>query len=253
MGETTGIAWTDMTFNPWIGCTKVSAGCTNCYAERENKHYNWIDKWGKGRLRKRTSINYWDKVPQWNAKARKDGVVRRVFCGSLCDVLDDEVCEEWRTDLWRAIDLCSTNLEWLLLTKREYNISKMIPREWLDGKNQYVRLGVTAENQEMYNKRVSELLKYKINNFISIEPMIGPVNLTNTFPVRERIQFLRWVIAGAESGPNARPMKDDWVRSVRDQCIQFGIPFFYKQQMVNGKMVHLPELDGKQWIQFPKL
>src|SRR6185436_16033242 len=98
MGETTGISWTDHTFNPWIGCTKVSPACDHCYAESMAKRYGWA-KWGAGQPRMRTSDANWRKPLQWN-KAHASGPRKRVFCASLADVFDAEVLQEWRGDLF---------------------------------------------------------------------------------------------------------------------------------------------------------
>src|SRR6266498_2784556 len=104
MGETK-IEWADFTFNPWIGCTKVSAACDHCYAEALAKRYDWA-KWGPGETRKRTSETNWLKPLAWDRKAKRDGVRRRVFCASLADVFDAEVSDDWRDDLFMMI--CET-------------------------------------------------------------------------------------------------------------------------------------------------
>ncbi len=269
MGEKTGIAWTDHTFNPWIGCHKVSAGCQNCYASRENDRYHWVGEWGKDY--RRTSEANWKKPIQWAKQAVKDGVIRHVFCASLADVFDANTPDQWRYDLFDLILDTEEigGLEWLLLTKRPENISKMF------GDMQCVtnvRMGVTAENQEMANLRIPELLNaWDGKNFVSYEPALEEVNFRfylNGCPELSDIRQgfddidsawiqttrpIEWIICGSESGTNTRPFDIDWAQSVRDQCQSFNIPFFLKQMPVNGKLTILPELDGKVWNQFPEL
>lgn len=286
MAEKTGIAWTDHTFNPWIGCTKVSAGCKFCYAERDNKRFGWVDGWGKGAMRKRTSAANWEKPIQWARKASGEGVTRRVFCASLADVFDPEVPHEWRTDLFRLIVTIKENfgnaLEWLILTKRPENIADMLTVHL-----PCIRLGVTAEDQENADKRILLLLEnWRGKNFVSYEPALGAVDfsyylngcpervsarsyvtrdmaLDAGYPEMEGSQIsgdewqqtappIQWVIAGSESGSN-RKTDIDWLRSVRDQCAVARAPFFLKQAEVNGKLIKLPELDGQVWAQFPEV
>jgi len=270
MGENSKIAWTDHTFNPWIGCQKVSAGCQNCYAARDNNRYHWVNEWGKDYHR--TSEANWKKPIQWARQAVKDGVIRRVFCASLADVFDPNVPEEWHDDLWEIIFETKMygGLEWLILTKRPEYIST-IP-SMLCGENSNIRMGVTAENQEMANKRIPELLNsWSGKNFVSYEPALELVDFSyylNGCPERDKVSSfgssidydwvpttppIQWLICGSESGTNARTFDIDWARSVRDQCLSTNTPFFLKQMPVDGKLTVLPELDGKVWNEFPRM
>ncbi len=278
MAETTGIPWCDATWNPWIGCQKVSAGCLNCYAEKLAHFHGWVKEWGKDY--KLTSDSNWKNPIQWAKKAVKDGVIRRVFCASLADVFDDNIPNIWwRKNLWELIDETGKigGLEWLLLTKRPENIDRFIPWDWRQSQPNYVRIGITCENQEMADKRIVELFKnWHGKNFISVEPMLSAVNLRNIRPVNfknrqddvltgktfvdnssrgaifEGGQKIDWVIAGCESGTNARPCNIEWVRDLRDQCQMAEVPFFLKQLNINGKLTKEPVLDGRQWLEFPK-
>ena len=261
MGEDTKIEWTDHTFNPWVGCTKVSAACDHCYAE------GWAKRTGAPQLwqgqRRRTSEANWQKPLSWNLKAERAGTRARVFCASLADVFDNQVPTRWRDGLWWLIEQ-TPNLDWLLLTKRPQNIAKMLPdprtgvREWGDGWPN-VWLGTTAENQEEADRRIPVLLETPAAvRFLSAEPLLGPVDLTrltapgSADPAR---RFTRWdalrgtstiehpvfggggaapgnldlVIVGGESGPGARPMHPDWARALRDSCRAAGVAFFFKQ------------------------
>jgi protein gp37 len=238
MSETTGIGWTDHTFNPWIGCTKVSQGCKLCYAETQNNRYGWNPEgWGAGKPRKRTSAANWKKPIQWAKQAVKDGVIRRVFCSSLADVMDDEVPGEWTVDLTEMIESIGRyigGLEWLILTKRPENIRNVIPDEWLSDPPDYVRLGVTCEDQANANKRIPQLINaWKGKNFLSVEPMISRISLVGfaspTWGMIPESAFIHWVICGGESGAGCRPMDIEWARDLRDQCQTAGVPFFFKQ------------------------
>ena len=248
MGEKTGISWCDHTFNPWIGCEKVSAGCANCYAERQNRFYGWTDEWGN---RKRTGEANWKKPLAWAKNAYIQGVTRRVFCGSLCDVLDDKVPHQWQIDLWHFMRECETRypgaLEWLLLTKRIENAFQLLPATWTEDPPAFIRLGVTAENQEMADKRVPELLRvWSGKNFISVEPMIGNVEIPML------MHEIDWIICGCESGDGAHKMDTDWARNLRARCVFFDVPFFLKQMVIDGALTKEPELDGRQWLEFPR-
>jgi protein gp37 len=132
--ENSKIEWTDHTFNPWTGCTKVSPGCDHCYAEAWSKR-SAIVEWGN-HPRRRTSEAIWKQPLKWNAEARafknEHGLRPRVFCASLADVFDNQADPVWREDLFALICDCR-RLNWLLLTKRPQNVAKMLPRDWGDG------------------------------------------------------------------------------------------------------------------------
>lgn len=258
MAENSKIEWTDHTFNPWVGCTKVSAACDHCYAEVSTParvmRASGNETWGPHAPRQRTSAANWKKPHQWNAKAKAEGRRYRVFCASLADVFDNHasILSEWRADLWALIHT-TPHLDWLLVTKRPQNIGRMMPnylhtqRAWPN-----VWLGTTVENQTEADRRIPRLLSSPAAvRFLSVEPMLGPVDLrfwigshpqipgASTHIDRngdERqdiggglVETLDWVICGGESGPGARPMHPDWARSLRDQCVAAGVPFHFKQ------------------------
>lgn len=223
MGKDTAIEWCDHTFNPWIGCTKVSAACDHCYAETLAKRYGWA-KWGAGEPRKRTSVAYWRQPVRWNERAFAEGVRRRVFCASLADVFDAEVPEAWRHELMNLINI-TESLDWLLLTKRPQVAKKFFAdREVPDN----VWLGTTVEDQAMANLRIPTLLEIPAaKHFLSCEPMLGPISLDQDWYVWH--SRINWIICGGESGRGARPMHPSWVRDLRRQCLLPGIAFFFKQ------------------------
>lgn len=224
MGDVTKIEWADKTFNPWIGCQKVSPGCDHCYAEAMMDHRYGRVQWGPHGERKRTSPANWRKPKQW-AKAA-NGTRPRVFCASLADVFDNKVPQEWRDDLFEMI-YETPELDWLLLTKRPENISKMLPDgEWGEGWPN-VWLGTTCEDQEHYLRRYSILASIPAYvRFISYEPALGPLAINLAVPP---VAAPDWIICGGESGHGARQMEAWWARNLRDDCARAGIPFFMKQ------------------------
>lgn len=240
MAEQTAISWCDHTFNPWIGCTKVSPACDGCYAEAlMDKRYGRVE-WGapgKGAgTRSRTSLGNWRQPMRWNRRAEIDGARPFVFCSSLADVFDNQVPEEWRCDLFDLIR-STPNLVWLLLTKRPQNIVKMA--EACGGLPANAAIGTTVEDQERADKNVPALLEAKARlspafAFLSCEPLLGDIDL-HDWQIRFIQGFapgLDWIITGGETdqgGHKARPSNPDWFRSIRDQCESFNIPFHHKQ------------------------
>jgi protein gp37 len=277
MGEHTTIEWAHHTFNPWIGCERVSAECRNCYAETwDARGLNGPEThWGKDAPRRRTSDANWRLPLRWDRKAAVDGVRRRVFCASLADVFEDrDDLDPWRTDLWDLIET-TPNLDWLLLTKRPENVEMLAgdfaqciscglnpvdPFNWwcICGGTVRpplnVRLGTSVGHQSSID-RVAALIDAADGapTFLSCEPLLGPLDFGTG-----GLDGIDWVIAGGESGPNARPMHPDWVRSIRDVCLDSGVPFLFKQwgefdehgERV-GKKVAGRILDGTTWDQVP--
>lgn len=220
MAENTEIAWCDATFNCWIGCTKVSPACDNCYAENLSNRWMGV-KWGPGEERRRTSVANWRKPLAWNRKAAASGTKPKVFCASLADVFDTEVPEAWRDDLFDLIDQ-TPSLDWLLLTKRPQVARKIMPTT----PRPNVWLGTTVENQLMAQVRIPTLLATPAKiRFLSVEPMLGPVDLTAI----DGYEKLSWVIVGGESGHGARSMPLEPVLRLKEQCQSAGIAFFMKQ------------------------
>lgn len=240
MAENTKIEWTDHTFNPWIGCTKVGPGCDHCYAENLMDTRMGVAVWGPGNTRVRTKEANWKMPLRWNAQAdafmAQHGRRQRVFCASLADVFDNAVDPAWRDDLWALIRE-TPNLDWLLLTKRIGNVLGMLPMDFNPHTYPHVWLGATIVNQPEADRDITKLLAVNARvRFLSMEPLLAGVDLTkvwvpngilrNMVPALSKID---WVIVGGESGPGARPMHPDWARSLRDQCEAAGVPFLFKQ------------------------
>lgn len=252
MAKDSKIEWTDHTFNPWWGCSKVSPGCDHCYAEALAKRYGH-DVWGPGKRRRFFGPKHWDEPYRWNVAAAEAGTRARVFCGSMCDVFDNEVSPAERMHLWALIE-DTPHLDWLLLTKRIGIAADMVPPRWqAEGWPPNVWAGASFVNQPEVDRDMSKLLALRARiRFGSFEPLLGPVDLARVEIIKDgpnrcgtRLnvltgQFyesriidqqmrLSWVIVGGESGPKARPMHPDWARSLRDQCVAAGGPFFFKQ------------------------
>lgn len=291
MGENSKISWTEHTWNPWIGCTKVSPGCANCYAEEQNKLRQWNKNgWGPGAPRKRTSEANWRKPIGWNKVAMNNlktgGGRRRVFCASLADWLDDEVPPRWQNDLLELIGR-TPYLDWLLLTKRPENWEGVmtnailagvdVAHDWVnDRPPRNVWIGASAEDQERANERLPLLMEIPARvRFLSCEPLLGPVDLfaacfntedpefddDDTEPVEfgknhHGLRFgVDWVICGGESGgaKSRREMEPEWAYSLRGQCADAGVAFYFKQFSGRWPAKVPPELDGVRHVEFPEV
>ena len=220
MAENTKIEWTDHTFNPWEGCQKVGPGCDHCYAETRNARYagGQAINWGPGAPRRRTSAGNWNKPLAWNANHEaffaEHGRRQRVFCASLADVFDNAVDREWRDDLATLI-LDTPNLDWLLLTKRIGNAGAMLGEMFLDGTPPNVRIGATIVNQPEADRDIAKLLALGLPNFLSLEPLLGPVNLRSLPHGEGEIDCLKpstW----EEAIEQWRDTDEDWVEQFED-------------------------------------
>jgi protein gp37 len=244
MAETTKIAWTDSTFNPWIGCTNVSPGCDNCYAEADADKRFGLVEWGPHGERRRTAVSTWRNPLAYQrgagAFAHLHGRRRRVFCASWADVFDNQVAQEWRDDLFALIRRCP-DLDWQLLTKRPQNIAKMLPPDW-GGGYPNVWLGATTESQTYFDQRWPILARTPaIVRFVSYEPALGPLRIDAPTVKPD------WLICGGESGPGARMMPPEWARDIRNQCSAIDVQFFMKQMT---KLAPIP--DDLLVRQFPR-
>lgn len=263
MGEGSKIQWTNHTFNMWRGCTKVSDGCRFCYAETMSKRNpKTLGVWGDNGTRAIAAESYWKMPVKWNRDAEcncgaagrggaeckwcADGRQRpRVFCASLADVCEDrhDVIEA-RLRLKQLI-IDTPNLDWLLLTKRPENYLRLFwgPEWWPSN----VWAGTSCEDQDHANKRVHHILRVPVAvRFLSLEPLLGPVNLQRLWwehnghselsPNFAAWVGIHWVIVGSESGPRRRPMQTEWAESIQRQCDEAGVAFFMKQMEVDGKV-----------------
>jgi protein gp37 len=253
--KNTPIGWCDHTFNPWIGCTKVSTECKFCYAEALELRWG-KDLWGPGKERQHTSAANWRQPLAWDKEAVREGVRRRVFSASLADIFDEAVPDDWRYELFGLIANCP-NLDWLILTKRPQKALEFFEdKDYLhaaccEGQAQKlyehltgdqtssmwfavhfplpnVWLGVSVGNQEAANERIPILMQIPAAvRFLSCEPLLEPVFLWQAG--REVYSKIDWVITGGESGPRCRPMHPSWATTIRYECKDNGMAFFMKQ------------------------
>lgn len=242
MAQDSKIEWTKHTVNLWWGCEKVHAGCDHCYAEyfSDVRYKNGL--WGSDNRRLiKKAFNDLDKFQKLAAAANE---YHRVFIGSMMDIFEkskpvinpiDHYTETdfLRQELFTRITWDNgmyNNLILLLLTKRPSNIRKMVPAGWLDEPPKNIMYGTSASDQETFNTMVKHLLKVPGKHFVSVEPQIGFIDLTPLKEMeRESGQRIDWIIQGGESGHHKRPFDLQWAYSMRDQCEEMGIPYFFKQ------------------------
>lgn len=257
MAETT-IEWTrgpngeaGYTFNTHWGCTEISPGCDNCYARRLAARFGVA--WGADAERRTFDARHWADPEKWNRKAERDGTRPRVFTNSMADWADKDAPEGTRERLFALIER-TPNLQWLLLTKRIGNVRAMLPARWFEAgawpKN--VRIGATFVNQEELLRDAGKLIALRVPNLISLEPLLGPIDLDVWVPngiLRQQVNVLQridWVIVGAESGSKARPAHLNWVRRIVNQCRVAEVACHVKQL---GRIVHDDGMSspGQHW------
>jgi len=246
----TKIEWADNVWNPVTGCTKVSEGCRNCYAETMANRF-----WGD---RKFSDVRI---HPERLGQPLDWGKPVRVFVNSMSDLFHKDVDSRYIGNVFQIMQKAKQH-KFLILTKRADRMQKLLsqwsdghdPKSWPDWPLPNVWLGVSVENQKTADERIPLLLQTQAAvRFVSCEPLLGPIDLWK-FATREETfgsmydhrgsygfipgfpkdpikyhEGIDWVIAGGESGKNARPMHPDWARSIRDQCVDAGVPFFFKQ------------------------
>ena len=251
----TKIEWAEEVWNPVTGCTKISPGCKNCYAERMSKRL--AGRFGYPAVNPFRVTLHPDKLTEpLNWKKPK-----RIFVCSMGDLFHEDVPDSWIAAVFKSIGMCMSAGDarkdhiFMVLTKRPERMRNFF-RDWPLFENlPNVWLGVSAENQEPADARIPVLLSIPaVKRFVSLEPMLGPVDLDNIeckpgyFENALSLEewagaedspevkasmgggaLLDWVICGGESGPGARPVHPEWVRGVRDQCEAYGVPFFFKQ------------------------
>lgn len=268
-------------WNPWTGCTPVSSGCQNCYARRMAKRL--AGRCGYPSAPNEFDVTFHQDRLDEPARWRKP---RTVFVNSMSDFFHPRAQFEWQVLALQVIRDCPQHT-FIILTKRSEQLTlwdhvcgwETYPNLWI---------GVTAENQEQADKRIPELLQVKGTvRFVSIEPMLGPVDVglfgtvPHSRPYSLGYERLNWVIVGGETGPGARPMHPGWARSVRDECLQAGTPFFFKKwgqwmpspfpffdnrenpsdvQIIDGEIMvrvrltdtkYNHQLDGRIWNEWP--
>lgn len=234
MSTNSKIEWTEVTWNPVTGCTKVSPGCKNCYADRMAKR---LQSMGVERY-----SNGFDLTLQWDLieQPLKWTTPKLVFVNSMSDLFHEDVPLEFIKKVFEVMNNCPQH-NFQILTKRSKRLAEVADDlYWSDN----IWMGVSVENQK-YTSRIEDLLSVPAYiRFLSVEPLIGPIESMN-------LQGIDWVIVGGESGPLARKMEKEWVRNIQKMCSVARVPFFFKQWGGVNKKKTGRLLDGKEWNQMP--
>lgn len=254
MPERTAIEWTDATWNPTTGCTRVSAGCDHCYADRLSRRL-LADTYRARLPVVNTEANRRDPfaVRTWPARLAIPGSwrrPRRVFVNSMSDLFHKDVPEEFVRSCFQVMLGVGRHV-YQVLTKRPGRAAWFVERHtdlFPAGLPSHIWMGTSVEDQSVAY-RVRHLLGVRAAvRFLSCEPLIGPLNLASFLAGR---QAVHWVIVGGESGPDVRPMDPEWARLVRDQCRAHNVPFFFKQWGGRTPRAGGRELDGRDWNELP--
>jgi len=229
----TKIEWTEATWNPTTGCTKVSEGCKNCYAEKMAKR---LQAMGMKRYQNGFQLTlHWDLIDlplRWKKS-------RKIFVNSMSDLFHPEVPDEFIRKVFETMNRASHHI-FQVLTKRPERVAALAKQlNWTSN----IWMGTSVENMRVI-ERVDHLRKVPARvRFLSCEPLLGPLKLN--------LEGIHWVIVGGESGPGARPMDEQWVREIRDQCVKENVAFFFKQW--GGVQKHRTGrvLDNRTWDEMP--
>ena len=234
LAEHSSIEWTDATWNPVTGCTKVSPGCKNCYAERLALRLQAM-----GNFRYRHGFAVTLQADQIDLPLRWKQP-RKIFVNSMSDMFHEAIPEDYIRRVFSVMAAAHWHV-FQVLTKRGRRLAELAPRlPWPPN----VWQGVSVENAN-YVERVRELAMVPAAvRFLSVEPLLGPIP---SLP----LTGIAWVIVGGESGPGHRPVTREWVREIRDQCVAANVPFFFKQWGGRTSKAGGRRLDGKVWGQMP--
>jgi protein gp37 len=246
MATASSIEWTEATWNPVAGCTVISPGCTNCYAMRMARR---LEAMGQQKYAGTTRMS--GGRPKWNGVVRLDEdslklpatwrTGRMIFVNSMSDLFHDQVPLEFVRRVFEAMTATPQHT-YQILTKRAERLEELAPE--LDWPNN-VWMGVSVESAD-YLHRIGPLRRTKAAiKFLSLEPLLGPLDAMN-------LEMIDWVIAGGESGPGARLVDPNWIRSIRDQCKSAKVAFHFKQWGGVNKKKAGRLLDGETWSEFPK-
>ncbi len=237
----TTIEWTDRTWNPTVGCSKVSPGCDRCYA------VTVAQRGMQPAHRGLTSGGDWTgeirPLPDRLDTPLRVRKPTRWFVDSMADLFHPGTPGPFIAEVFNTMARCPQHT-FQILTKRPQRMRAVLDALSWDGQQANIELGVSIES-DSYTWRARHLRATPATTrFVSLEPLLGPLPSLD-------LTGIHWVIAGAESGHGARPMDLDWVRQIRDRCLEAAVPFFFKQDATNGKKVATPELDGRRWTELP--
>jgi protein gp37 len=237
MAENSKIEWTNHTANLYWGCTHVHSGCDNCYAEAWSKRFDGGKSvWGNDNPRREIK-SVWKDLKRYQKLAKESEEIHRVFVGSMMDIFEKPMpliykgddtgitTEEIRQIFFHDVVPNSPNLLFLLLTKRPSNINKYIPENWKTNPPENVMFGTSIVDQPTTDNLVPQLLKVKGKKFLSVEPQLSELSLSQYLQLNQ----INWVIEGGESGPKKRSFNIEWARRLRDECERFKVPYFFKQ------------------------
>jgi len=249
MGENSKIAWTHNTFNPVWGCIEIDLECTFCYAKTLSHRWGF-DVWGSAKNTERRTFGdkHWNEPLKWNKEAESEKEVKRVFCGSMCDIMEDHpIYGNVRPKLFELIQK-TQNLNWLLLTKRPENFLRHLPGTWLEKPMKNVWHG-TSVGYNGSKSRIEDLKKVPAHiRFLSCEPLLDNLILT-----KEDLKGIHWVIVGGESGAKHRPCELKWIEDIVEACQKNNVPVFVKQMGSNlAKRMNLNHSKGEDIKEFPK-
>jgi protein gp37 len=235
MATKSSIEWTESTWNPLTGCTKISPGCKHCYAERMAKR---LQAMGQANYRNGFQLSLHEHVLKLPLLWKQP---QMIFVNSMSDLFHEDVSLEF---IWKVFEIMR-QASWhtfQILTKRSVKLLELDSQiEWPEN----VWMGVSVENND-YTFRINHLRQtHALTKFLSLEPLLGPLP-------ELQLNAIDWVIIGGESGPGSRPMDVSWVREIRDQCLKSGTPFFLKQWGGTSRKKSGRELDGQIWDEFPR-
>jgi protein gp37 len=234
MGTNSQIEWTDATWNPVTGCTKISPGCKHCYAERLS---NRLQAMGQKNYRNGFEVTLQPRMLELPLGWKRP---KRIFVNSMSDLFHDDVPLDYIQRVFDVMGRASWH-QYQVLTKRAERLQELshaLP--WAA----QIWMGVSVENTD-YIDRIDHLRQTGAHiKFLSVEPLMGPLPSLN-------LRGIDWVIVGGESGPGARPMDRDWVTDIRDQCARAGVAFFFKQWGGVNKKRTGRELEGRTWDEMP--
>ena len=234
MAQQSAIEWTESTWNPVTGCTKISPGCENCYAERmalrlqAMGQQNYVNGFELTMQRRMLELPLRWRSPQ------------TIFVNSMSDLFHKGVTTEYIHEVFGVMNRANHH-RYQVLTKRSQRLGRLSPQlPW----QPHIWMGVSVET-DAYTFRINHLRNTGAHvKFLSLEPLLGPLRRLN-------LRGIDWVIVGGESGPYAREMKPGWVLDIRDQCLAAEVPFFFKQWGGKRKSLHGRELEGEEWNQMP--
>lgn len=240
MSDKSAIEWTDATWNPTTGCTKVSPGCAHCYIERTPAFRIHGRKFVKGHIPLELHENLIHQPAHWKQP-------RRVFVNSLSDLFHHDIPEEFLCRVYTTMEHARQH-QYQVLTKRSGRMKAYLGWRYGGGliASRHIWHGVSVENDRA-KARIDDLRETRsVVRFLSIEPLLEDLG-------RLDLSGIHWVIVGGESGPKARPFNPQWARHIREQCQAQGVPFFFKQHGGKTAKSGGRELDGRTWDEMPSV